>query len=235
MERYAYVKVLLYAYPKMGELAEAVSEGADAKAFLSFRSTLDALTLAEKIADEIATAQKLRLWQAELEAVFSGLGEEELYLLEYKYFRRKKELAGRFSGALLTCSERSYFRMQNALLGKIAARLIARGGTERNFFRAFGGFAPFMRVFRAIAEGREQAVVFKRRRRALALGQRAAQNSNPSSAGGAGFLRRSSSAAATSTAAPTPQTRATVTGDAFSSPGGSVSPGGASAGPAASK
>ncbi len=171
MERYTYVKVLLYAYPKLDALAEAVAGGAEVKALLSFRMPADACRLAEKIAEEVVSAKRLSCLKSELEELWEGFSEEELFLLEYKYFRRKGELSGRFAGRTLPFSERSYFRMQNALLQKVAARLIARGWTERRFFAEFGGFAPFVRVYRALKEGRERAVVFKRRRRELVFGQ----------------------------------------------------------------
>ena len=91
--------------------------------------------------------------------------EEERFLLEYKYFRRRKELRGRFSGAEVSCSERNYFRRQAALLRKMVSELGRRGWTERAFLEAFGAFAPFMRAFRALSEGQEGKLVAHRGKR----------------------------------------------------------------------
>lgn len=201
MGRYDYVKALLYAYPKLGMLAEAVADGAENKAKLSFRSLCDPLDLMEKIAEEIVTAKKLALLAAEMDEMLSGCTEEELFLLEYKYFRRKSELTGRFSGRELSCSERGYFRKQNALLGKIAGLLAMRGRTEEAFLREFGDFPPFMRLYRAIRAGRERKVVFKRAKRGIGF----RQNCENSCGAGEARLPRSTRAAIATNASATAQ------------------------------
>ena len=185
MDNLNYVKVLLYSYPKLDALADAVGCGAEVKALLSFRGRCDALSIAEKVAEEIVISKKLSLLKGELDRAISNLTDRELFLLEYKYFRRKEYLRGKFSGFVLGCSERSYFRMQNALLVKMASRLKMLGYTQQRFFSEFGNFSPFMRVYRAVAEGRERVVVFKRRKRELPF-----QNSGASCGAGADFLPR---------------------------------------------
>lgn len=207
MNQVDYAKVLLYAYPKLDMLREAVESGARIKALLSFRSRGGALAVTERIVCEIVTAKKLALLKGELDEVLSVCSERELFLLEYKYFRRKELLRGKFSGFRLECSERSYFRMQNALLSKLATRLVAVGWTEKRFFAEFGDFKPFMRVFRAIREGRERAVVFKRRKRQLML----RQNSGNSCGDGADFLPRKTITAIAATATAATQTIAICT------------------------
>lgn len=197
MEGFIYVKVLLYAYPKLNMMAEAVSAGAEIKALLSFRGRADALTEAERIAEEIAMSCRLLRAKETLDEALGRCSEEELFLLEYKYFRRRRVLAERFAGRMLNCSERSYFRMQVALLRKMAALLTALGMTEREFFSRFGEFPPFLRVYRAIEEGRERSVVFKRRRREIAFRQ------NSVSCGSGERLARSTSSATATAAAPT--------------------------------
>ena len=196
MERFCYVKTYLYAYPKLEALADAVAGGAEVKALLSFRDGGDALSLALKIAEEIATAKKLVLLKCELDELVSRCSDEEKFLLEYKYFRRKSELKA-YGTEPLKCSERSYFRMQNALLSKMSALLVSKGRTEKEFFREFGSFAPFLRVYRAIQSGRERAVSFKRRKRGVSF----RQNSENSCTAGAGFLPRSTTTATTTSAA----------------------------------
>lgn len=199
MGNFDYVKVLLYSYPKLDMLAEAVGCGAEVKALLSFRGRGDALSIAEKVAEEIVVAKKLSLLKEELDAALSNLSDQELYLLEYKFFRRKTFLMGKFSSFTLECSERNYFRLQNALLAKVASRLIRIGWTKEKFLSDFSTFAPFMRVYRAVADGRERIVVFKRKKSALRL-----QNSGSSCDIGADFLpRRTKTAIAASATAAT--------------------------------
>lgn len=184
-----YVKVLLYAYPKMEELADAISAGAEIKAALSFRALGDTLSVAEAVAGEVLRAAGLREVYAEIGEVLSRCSEEELYLLEYKYFRRKTVLVSRFKRAVLSCSERSYYRRQSVLLKKIAALFLARGMTEDWFFKEFSEFPSFMRVYRVIAEGKEKSIVARRRKRAMACVQK---SENSSCAEEGGFLFPSS-------------------------------------------
>ena len=201
MDKNDYVKVLLYAYPKLDALREAVECGVEVKAVLSFRARQDATAVLERIAEEIVIAKKLSLLKRKLDEVLSHCSEREMFLLEYKYFRRKDVLREKFAGYEPNCSERNYFRLQNALLTKIAALLLSVGMTERRFFREFRRYAPFMRVFRAIREGRERAVVFKRRDREIAFRQK-------SSGSGGAFLPRRTNIAMTTSAAAATQIRA---------------------------
>lgn len=199
MNKYDYVKVLLYAYPKLDALAEAVECGVEVKALLSFRGRESALALAEKIAEEIVTAKKLSLLKEALKKALSACSERELFLLEYKYFRRKELLKGRYAGYSPECSQRHYFRLQNALLEKMAALCAGLGLTQDWFFEEFGDFAPFMRVYRALAEGRERTVVYKRKQKAICFRQ------NSDSCGG-DFLPRKRKAAIAASATAATQT-----------------------------
>ena len=51
---FEYAKAVLYAYPHLAALAEAVGQSAENQAMLSFRSMESTLALAEKIADTLA-------------------------------------------------------------------------------------------------------------------------------------------------------------------------------------
>ncbi len=194
MEQYLYVKVLLYAYPKLPMLEEATRSGAEVQAALSFRAYGDAAALAEKIMEEILYANKLHLLALALDEAVGECGETEQFLLEYKYFRRKAVLRDRFSGMEIASSERNYYRLQNALLSKMAGLLARRGYTEKRFFEEFGAFAPFMRVYRALKAGKERAVVRKRTKQEIAF-----RRQNSSAAEDLGRLpRRTKTAIATS-------------------------------------
>ena len=182
MNGYDYVRALLYAYPKMEMLAEAVRTGARVRAGLSFRAPRDTLSVMESIAADMQYADRLLVWKEQLERVLRLLGEEELFLLEYKYFRRRRQLQELGSEAVFACSKRSYFRKQNALLIKFSALLEARGCTEQAFFSDFEGFSPVMRILSALRSGRGRQLLERREACGLRFG---VQNSSASAAEGA--------------------------------------------------
>lgn len=169
---YEYVKLLLYVYPKLPEISEAVSVGAENGAILSFRAKGSALEAAEAVVSEMLLRNNLDRVRLALDEALALLSGEEKFLLEYKYFRRKRELGKH--GALASCSERNYFRLQNALLKKLAALLAARGWTEEGCSEAFDGFSPFVRLKRALCEGREREFAAKRKKRQIEFKRRAA-------------------------------------------------------------
>lgn len=194
MQGYEYVKAVLYVYPILTPLAEAVSKSAENKAYLSFR-TENTLSCAEKITEDIAHGALLRELNRQMRSLLTHFTEEEAYLLEYKYFRRGAELNGRFAGLSFSGSEREYYRRQNALLKKTAGLLAVRGVTERTFLRDYAGIQPFPRIYRALKEGRELLVVPKRKTQKLRCGQ------NSASCGAGAFLPRSRNTAIAQTAA----------------------------------
>lgn len=217
MERFLYVKLLLYAFPRLERLEDSLRCSAENKALLSFRAQCDTFTLAAKIADMFLMADALCRLRGALSFAVNECTEEEKFLLEYKYFRRKKELS-EFAGKRLLCSRRTYFRHQSAVLSKMAALLARQGYTQREVVREFGGYPPFRKVYRALKEGAERRVVFARTEGAILF----AQNSSA----GEGFLPLSTKkaiAAGTSTAA---QIAAicSAEGDALSAGGFSGSP-----------
>ena len=192
-EGFAYEKLILYAYPQLLPLAESSERAAENKALLSFRSYERADMIAERIAEELRSAGQLRILHAEVEAILPHFTQEERFLLEYKYFRRREALR-KYGEVTLSFSERSYFRRQRALLEKVSSLLKARGITEENFCLRFASYEPFQRILRALKEGRERAIPKKRKRRAVRF-----QNSVTSSPREVTLPRRSSAATTTAT------------------------------------
>ena len=186
-----YVKAILYVYPMMEALADAARGAAKNKALLSYRSGYDALHDLEAVAEEILLGDRLDGLKTVLDCILAGLSKEERFLLEYRYFRRKREL--KKFGEELVCSERSYFRKQNRLLMKIASRLAAKGVTVSYFLKAFANSVCLMKVYGAIGNGKELKVCARREKRTLRF-----QGSKFS--GGADFLPCATNTATTSTA-----------------------------------
>lgn len=181
-----YVKALLYAYPKLSEVAEAVACAAENRAALSYRSNMDTLSLAESIAEEFLLSHRLMRLKELLDGAVSSFGEEERLLLEYRYFRRKSHLEGH-----TVRTDRSYFRRQATLLCRMAFTLMAMGLTRAAFFEMFSSCEFLMKLYAAIEEGAERRIVRPR-----------CQNSARSPSGSGFFPRR------TSTATPTTATQA---------------------------
>lgn len=199
-KQFDYVRALLYVYPQADKLADAVRDGAKVRAYLSFKNPRDTLGIMESIAADMEYADRILFWKEQLERALAYCSEEELFLLEYKYFRRKSKLCGRS----VTCSERSYFRKQQAVLERIARRLFRRGCTEEAFFRDFEGFSPFIAVLKAIGNGAERRVVERRKGR-LSFGDQKSLSSE-----GAGDLRPRSTKKAIAATATTPKTSAAI-------------------------
>jgi len=166
MSETTYVKVVLYAYPKLSKLAEAAATAADNRALMSYRAYYDCEGVAASIVEEIATARRLLRLERFIEGIVASLGEEERYLLEYKYFRRRDMLKA-FGEAEFQGSERSYFRKQNSLLLKLLRLFRAKGFHKEKFMAMFGRYAPFMRAYRAIEAGKERKVVSRRKTRSI--------------------------------------------------------------------
>ncbi len=187
-----YAKVILYAYPHLRALAEASGAAAENQAYLSYRSRFGALETAERIAEEFAMRSRLLRLADAVDDMLRHCSREECFLLEYRYFRRRKRLAA-FGDFVAPCSERTYFRRQEALLRRVAAMLAARGWTQAAYHAAFSVYEPFVRLLRALREGREQAVAAPRGRRGVTFAGR--QNSCCSR--GARFPRSKMTAMAT--------------------------------------
>ena len=184
-------KAVLYVYPMMKKLAEATRVGARNKALLSYRSRCDALHDLEAVAQEVLLAQRLDDLSELIDALLEQLNQEELFLLEYRYFRRRKALAQ--LGSDIACSERNYFRKQERLAKKVASYLFARGITTEYFFTAFKSCTCLMKVYNAVANGAEKKICARREQREITF-----HGSNCS--GGEDLLPRATNTAITSTA-----------------------------------
>ena len=90
---YEYVKVILYAYPKLDEIAEATERSGENKAALSYRTPGDTFAVALSVAEEFILAERIRALKTTVDEMLSGLNGEERFLLEYKYFRRKSNFS----------------------------------------------------------------------------------------------------------------------------------------------
>ncbi len=152
-----YLKVMLYAYPRLLGFAEASGVAVENKAALSFLQKGDTLSVAEQIVWEMEFSRLLTELFEEMGVLLAEFSAEERLLLEYKYFRRKKVLKELLKGGW-TCSKRNYFRKQNALLRKVAELFTLRGWTEAWFMENFSRSSHFMRALKRVSEGKDRAI-----------------------------------------------------------------------------
>lgn len=102
---------------------------------------------AEYLAEEILRKGAIENLKEKVDGILKKLSGEERFLLEMRYFGRRKQVS---AVGLRPRSERSYYRRQEKLLGKMAALFAAAGLTEEAFFREYGGFAWMMSVRRRV-------------------------------------------------------------------------------------
>ena len=137
-----YVKAVLYVYPRLEKIEKDYEEHIKNKAFLSYdyRSATEVLT--EYIAGEIIRKNLIGDLKGRVERALEKLSTEEKFLLELRYFGRKKALAEYCEKCVRKSmgSERNYYRRQNRTLGKISALLKLGGLTEEYFLREYACF-----------------------------------------------------------------------------------------------
>ena len=138
-----YQKVLLLVWPKLEKLTEFIGQYAQAKAYASFSGRETSEQCVQKILDYLYIRDCFTVLREQMGEVFAKLSREELYLLEYKYFRRKRKLEGEFAQLQCNFCERTYYRRQRKLGEKLNSLFLQRGMDENWFFRTFSS-VPYM-------------------------------------------------------------------------------------------
>lgn len=175
----AYQKVMLLLYPKLERMAEDIRKIVNALA-CSCGGFEAAEQSVERVIGYLYARNCFLTMKAELDEVIAQLGREERYLLEYKYFRRRRVLAGEFADLCMDCSERTYFRRQNRLADKFNALLLRRGLSEEWFRDTFADVPYIMAALEKVESGGEKSFRDKRRRRSLRIAAaRSAPPENP--------------------------------------------------------
>lgn len=175
----AYQKVMLLLYPKLERTAEDIRKIVNALA-CSCGGSEAAEQSVERVIDYMYARNCFLAMKAEMDELIAQLGREERYLLEYKYFRRRKVLVGEFADLSMDCSERTYFRRQNRLADKFNALLLRRGLSEEWFRSTFADVPYIMAALEKVESGGEKSFCDKRRRRSLRIAAaRSAPPENP--------------------------------------------------------
>lgn len=173
-----YQKVMLLLYPKLERMATDIGQIVRAKAAASYTGREPAEAVVEKLIEYNYVQGCVAGLKEALDGILRSLDREEAFLLEYKYFRRKKELSGTFADMRFECSERTYFRRQLRLERKLNALFMRDGLTEAWFFETFSRIPYIMAALESVRGGRACGMVDKRVRSGLCC--------RPPKAGGGG-------------------------------------------------
>lgn len=168
-----YQKVLLYVYPRIERIVRDIDGMVRAQAY-AVSGTESGERVAERIAEYICVKGSFLYLKERLEEMLSRLNKEELYMLEYKYFRRRKKLKGEFCGYALDYNERTYFRRQARLSDKLNASLLREGMNEAWFSEHFSDVGFMMTALENVKNGVSE-LTDKRRRKALACANKRAR------------------------------------------------------------
>lgn len=159
---YDYIKAILYAYPTLEQIGDAVGAAADNKALLSYRDPRTAEEVVADVLRELATKRAVEELFRIVNRLLGDCSAEERFLLEHKYFRRKSVLRT-YEGFPVSWSRRSYFRKQDRLLKKAAAYFFRNGWTQERFLEETNGL--FLRVLERLEEERTRLAELRKRRK----------------------------------------------------------------------
>lgn len=114
-----FAKTILYAYPVIDDVIEQIDELKEKRAIFSMDDTSPAITQCEKIVDFNVQKAVLYIIKKSVDKILQGFSEEELLLLDYKFFKKKD----RSCYESLDYLSRTYFRKQIKVLSKFIARI----------------------------------------------------------------------------------------------------------------
>lgn len=141
-------------------MTEDFKEHIQNKAYLSFATKMGTEQFAEYLAGEVIKKKKMEEISLEMDELINKLSEKERFLLEMRYFRRKKKirLFMESLGEKALGSRRSYFRNQGKLFDKLCEKLQRRGFTESLFLERYNDLDGITEVMRFISSGKEESL-----------------------------------------------------------------------------
>ena len=145
-----YAKIILYAYPLLETVEKDYEEHIGNKAILSYDGRWTAEQMAEYLAGEILEMRRLEWLKNTVRERLERLSEEERTLIAIRYFGKRKDLKKLLDKKGKGWTERSYFRRQAKLLGKLKEAFALAGITEDVYVREFSDMDIFKRVEKAV-------------------------------------------------------------------------------------
>ena len=139
-----YQAAMLLVYPKLERIIRDLGQLAEAKALASYSGREATEACIGRILAYLRAKESFAALKELLGGVLAQLSREELYLLEYKYFRRRKMLEGEFADVQCAFSARTYYRRQRRLASKLN-NLFLLSGADRAWFDALFADVAYMR------------------------------------------------------------------------------------------
>ena len=140
-----YQKAMLLVYPKIGRLIADLGQLAEAKAYASYSGREATETWVARNLSYLHARDCFAVLKDLVDGVLARLSREERYLLEYKYFRRRKVLEGEFADMQCAFSARTYYRRQRRLAAKLN-NLFLLSGADRAWFDSLYADIAYMRA-----------------------------------------------------------------------------------------
>ena len=123
-------KIILSAYPKLEKVILSIEKCINERCYLSFHDNRDTLSIFSDIADLIERKNKLIGLKRKADKVISLLSEDEIDLLNCKFFNKMPKKPFSFT-------VRTYFRRQKKLLKKLDEYFSFIGLCDEKFFEDF--------------------------------------------------------------------------------------------------
>ena len=157
-----YQKVILLMSPRLERLIREIGQCVEAKARSSYNGRESAEVCIEGILRLLYAKDAFLVLREKAEEIYVQLTREERYLLEYKYFRRKKVLEGEFADLSFNYCERTYYRRQRRLGEKLNNLFLRAGMTEEWFKKVFSEIPYVMGMWERVRRAGENSVLDKR-------------------------------------------------------------------------
>lgn len=168
-----YQAAMLFVYPKLERLIEDIGQMIEAKAVASCLGRERPEDCIETILRYMRARDCFTVCKAAVDEMLAELDRSEQYLLEYKYFRRRKRLE-EYADVDLSCCERSYYRLQQRLEAKLNAWFMRAGYSEQWFMRLFSDLPYMMHVLENVRRGGGELVDSRHSRALRIVGEKRA-------------------------------------------------------------
>ena len=156
----AYEKTLLYLYPHLDGMSAALDTSLRTQAILSYRKQEGAEALVERLLLADFQSRFLCAAREALDELFKEFSREEMFMLEYRYFRRKRVMRA-YEDMPVRMSLRTFYRRQRRVLQKFSAALRQRGMDEGWFLENFSSMDWAMRVYAKVCAGSDSYIMGK--------------------------------------------------------------------------
>lgn len=155
---FGYEKTVLYLYPYAERLKESYEALAETKKETSYRMN-DAVKVVQEVITAYGIANNIDVWRKATDDILLELSEEEKCLLEYRFFRRKKYLMGKYYRFCFPFSYTSFFRRIRALTKKVSEMFGEAGFTEKKFLDNFSDCGEIMTAYRNVELGKDECLL----------------------------------------------------------------------------